>query len=219
MIRPVRPTSTVEEAASVLEDSIFEGDFAPGAWLRETDLSQELGISRNTLRQAFQALARSGLVEHQPNRGVRVATPRRDDVADILSVRRLLEDAALARCARPEDLGRRLLGIADEIEVAETNRAWARLVDLDLRFHEEIVNALGSQRLDRFFDDSLRELRLAFILIDSRAAQTSDSLPHVSDHRAIADALAQGERARARELLARHLEATETLLSTAFKEE
>lgn len=219
MIQPVRTNSTVEEAVLRIEESILEGALTPGAWLREADLSEELGVSRNTLRQAFQALARRGLVEHRPHRGVRVATLDRGDVTDILRARRLLEDAALARCERLEELAERLAAIAGEIEAAASDGEWTRLVDLDLRFHREIVDALGSERIGRFFRDAIRELRLAFILVDRREARVSETLTHVPDHRAIADALARGDRDDARDRLARHLENTEALLLADFGDE
>lgn len=219
MIPRLQRISTVDEAASDLEDRILEGALPPGTWLREVELSEELGVARNTLRQALQALARSGLVEHLPHRGVRVATLDSGDIADILKVRRCLEGAALARCTRPEELGRRLLVITEQIEAASSAGEWTRLVDGDLRYHRTIVTALESERMTRFFDDVLRELRLAFILIDRREARTRDSLAHVPNHREIAETMERGDRARASALLLRHLDEAEERLRAAFEGE
>ena len=46
----------------------------PGVQLSEVALAQQYGVSRNTLREAFRLLARDGLVEHVPHRGVFVRT-------------------------------------------------------------------------------------------------------------------------------------------------
>lgn len=205
--------STVDEVASVLEKRILAGELPSGSWLREVELAEELEVSRNTLRQALQALTRAGLVEHLPHRGVRVTTLDGDDVADILRARRCLEDGALARCEAPAKLGERLLAIAERMENAASGGEWSDLVDLDLGYHRAIVGSLGSERLGVFFDDVLRELRLAFILIDRREAESVESLPHVGDHRSIATALMREDVGRARSLLRRHLDESEERLS------
>lgn len=209
----LRRISTVDEVASVLEERIFAGALPPGSWLREVELAEELGVSRNTLRQALHALTRAGLVEHLPHRGVRVTTLDRDDVADILRARRCLEDGALARCEEPAKLGERLLAIAERMESAASAGEWAGLVELDLGYHRAIVGSLGSERVLDFFDDVLRELRLAFILIDRREAESVETLPHVGDHRSMATALMREDLQRARSLLRRHLDEAEERLS------
>lgn len=209
-------TSTVEEVAALLRERILAGSPAPGTWLRETELARELEVSRNTLRQAFQALARAGLVERLPHRGVRVKSIERADVLDILRARRCLEDAALARCERPAALGERLTAIAAEIERAEGREAWARLVDLDIGFHRAIVESVESERLARFFDDLLGELRLALVALDRREAGPAEPLAHVPEHRAIAEAVAHGDLPHARGRLARHLDEAEAGLLDAL---
>ena len=62
--------TTAEIAADSLTLKIFDGQFEPGTRLAEVALAEELGISRNTLREAFRLLAHAGLVVHLPNRGV-----------------------------------------------------------------------------------------------------------------------------------------------------
>ena len=65
-------------AADVLRTAMTEGALDPGTKLSEAALAQQLGISRNTLRQAFTALESEHLMMRVPNRGVFVATPRQE---------------------------------------------------------------------------------------------------------------------------------------------
>ena len=57
----------VEDAlTNALRRRIIDGEFAPGTRLSEISLAEQLGVSRNTLREAFRVLAEQGLIEHVP---------------------------------------------------------------------------------------------------------------------------------------------------------
>src|SRR5680860_1517223 len=62
--------------ASVLRERIAAGQLSPGTKLSEEALGEALGVSRNTLREAFSALAAEHVVTRIPNRGVYVARSR-----------------------------------------------------------------------------------------------------------------------------------------------
>ncbi len=200
----------VERTALRLEARLLAGEVEPGTWLREERLSDELDVSRNSLRQALQILERSGLVDRVPRRGVRVARPSADDVRDITRIRRMVESEAL-RTADP-GLGAELHEIAGEIEEAAGRADLDALVEADLRYHRAIVAALGSPRIDRLFDDLLRELRLAFALADRVALARREPPRHVADHRRIAEAVSKGDRAEAVDALIHHLDDSESNL-------
>ena len=91
----VRHAETGTWVASVLRERIAAGQLAPGAKLAEEALGEVLGVSRNTLREAFSTLAAEHVVTRIPNRGVFVAQPTADDIREIYRVRRFLEPAAL----------------------------------------------------------------------------------------------------------------------------
>ena len=67
-------------AAERLRSLIIEGVLAPGARLNERELSEQLGVSRTPLREAFRLLASEGLLLQLPNRGVQVVALSREDV-------------------------------------------------------------------------------------------------------------------------------------------
>ena len=51
---PLQRSRTAEQVASVLRRRIADGLLEPGLWLKEDELSTALGVSRNTVREAFQ---------------------------------------------------------------------------------------------------------------------------------------------------------------------
>ena len=92
---PLTSVSSVEQLAASITASINIGVLVPGVQLSEVALAQQYGVSRNTLREAFRLLARDGLVEHVPHRGVFVRTMTAHDLKDIYAYRRFVELGAI----------------------------------------------------------------------------------------------------------------------------
>ena len=93
-------SSLPQAAADRLRTLIIEGVLAPGARLNERALSEQLGVSRTPLREAFRMLAADGLLVQLPNRGVQVAALSRDDVRHAFEVMAGLEGMAGELAAR-----------------------------------------------------------------------------------------------------------------------
>lgn len=163
-------SSTSEQAADALRRHITEGLLRPGAQLREEAVAAALGISRNTVREAFRALSREGLVEHTLHRGVFVRRISAADVVDIYRTRRMMEPLGLrAIVADPAPLGALTQNVATAEAAAEAGD-WAAVGTADIAFHRILVDACGSDRINRWFDQLFAELRLAFAAIDEPRA-------------------------------------------------
>lgn len=68
-----RPLTIVEQASQILRKRIREGVYAPGERLpSESELAEEMGISRTTLRAAMSALVAEGLVVRRQGAGTYV---------------------------------------------------------------------------------------------------------------------------------------------------
>jgi DNA-binding GntR family transcriptional regulator len=71
----VRPAPAAHRVADALREEILAGGLRPGAQLVEESLAGTLGVSRNTVREAYALLAGERIVERIPARGVFVARP------------------------------------------------------------------------------------------------------------------------------------------------
>lgn len=184
--------------AGDLRRRIIAGEFAPGERLSEAALAARLDVSRNTLREAFRALAQHGLVEHVPNRGVSVASPTTADVVDIYRARRQIECGVL-RDASPLHPG--VAAMRQEVERAEAaveEGDWATVGTANMAFHRALVSLSDSPRLERAHEQLSAELRLAFLAI---ADFESLHRPFVTRNRVVLDALVdEGPEAAAAEL-------------------
>jgi DNA-binding GntR family transcriptional regulator len=87
-------STKADDLAALIEEAIVSGELAPGAVLRQEQLSERFGVSRTPVREALRRLAALGLVSFVPNRGVRVRTLTREDLYEAFLVRAELEAVA-----------------------------------------------------------------------------------------------------------------------------
>ncbi len=201
----IQRQSTTEQVAAALREAILSGRILPGTPLREVALASELGVSRNTVREAARVLGSEGLIRHEMNRGAMVAGITGQDVDDIYAARLAVELAgAEALMSRRDPVAfRRLAGLAGQIEDAVRRRDVAAALEGDRLFHATIVAATGSPRLQRFYSQLQQEQRLALSLAESSSRELGRT---ADDHRELLDSL-HGGKAQAKAQLRTHLRA------------
>ncbi|MGC0236316.1 GntR family transcriptional regulator [Arthrobacter sp. SD76] len=69
-------SSTVQQVADGLTAMILSGGLKPGERLRESLLAENLGLSRNTVREAVRIVQAGGLIRHRANQEPSSGTPR-----------------------------------------------------------------------------------------------------------------------------------------------
>ncbi|WP_406457918.1 GntR family transcriptional regulator [Streptomyces sp. NBC_01622] len=216
--------STLNSAASagrpvlvtdVLRERIVEGELPPGTPLRDVALSAELGVSRNTLREALRTLYDEGLVVQQLHKGTAVKTLSAEDVTDIYIARRTLELSAVdASPLAPEPLLDAMEAKVAAAELAVDAEAWDKVGTASLRFHQSLVALLGSARLDGFFRVTIAQLRLAFAVM---ADQGAFQAPWVARDREICDLIRGGRRSAATAALRVYLDDSERTVLDAVR--
>ncbi|AUA15684.1 putative HTH-type transcriptional regulator YdfH [Streptomyces malaysiensis subsp. malaysiensis] len=206
-------TSTAERVADILRDRIAEGFFPPGTRLSEDSVGGALGVSRNTLREAFRLLTHERLLVHELNRGVFVRVVTVDDLNDIYRVRRLVECAAVRGLGDPPYQVRAVETAVLAGERAARDRAWQDLSTANIRFHQAIVSLAGSPRADELMRAVLAELRLVFhVMADPRRFHA----PYLVRNRQILEVLQSGDAVEAERLLASYLDDSQGQLADAY---
>lgn len=190
-----------ERAYEDIKSQILAGELAPGSAISEAELADVLGISRSPVREAFQQLAREGLVEIFPKRGTFVAdlTPR--EVREAFELRAAIESACArlaAERATADDIAE-LEELCDAIDRAETGDG---SYDAAAAFHAGIARAAHSRYLTEAFETGQAKIDMA-----SRAAAESrgDELEHQT-HRDIYNAIVKGDGEGAERIMRAHLE-------------
>jgi len=221
-------TSTADRVAEILRSRITQGYFPPGARLAEDEITEALGISRNTLREAFRLLTHERLLVHELNRGVFVRVPDVADVKDIYRVRKYVECSALRAVTRgpvlqgPVIQGTEgspppgLSAIAAAVRQGQSALAaqdWQALGTADIEFHEAIAGLTGSERIAELMRGVLAELRLVFHIMDNPRWFHE---PYLARNEEILAALTSGNGEHAEGLLYKYLEDAEQQLLSAY---
>ncbi len=138
-----------------IRQRIIAGSLAQGERIFEDQLAQDLGVSRNPVREALQTLAREGFVEIEPRRGARVMVLSDTRATELFEVREPLEGlvAALAAERRTDAQLRDLAAIVEAGRDALGAGDLTALPALNTRFHRLLVEAANNALLAEMLDE------------------------------------------------------------------
>jgi DNA-binding GntR family transcriptional regulator len=187
-----------------LRAAIVNGHFQPNERLVEADLTRRLGVGRSAVRTALARLEQEGLVEHERHRGARVRFVDEREAVEILEARAVLEGLAARKAAIRADEGdaddlrsilaemRRLLDRGDLLGASDQNAA----------LHQRLLQIAGhgtASRLIASLKSQLVRFQYRTILLPGRSERS------FSEHKAIVDAVAQGDPDGAEAAMRTHL--------------
>lgn len=194
-----------------IERLIVSGELSAGDKLNEAVLAERLGVSRGPVREAFRALAESGLVRMEKNRGVFVRQVSIEDADEIYEVRAALDrlvGCRLAESIKPEQL-KELRGILNGMKQAAAKHDIDAYYPLNLRFHDSLVQFTGNKKLLATYRRIVNELNLyrratLASVIGGRGGLSVSTREHTK----IFDAIASGDPVRAGQALYEHVAAS-----------
>ncbi|MEW2612666.1 FadR/GntR family transcriptional regulator [Streptomyces sp. NPDC047880] len=222
--------AVTDEAIEKIKGMIVSGALRPGDRLpKESELAAELGLSRNSLREAVRALSLIRILDVRQGDGTYVTSldpqllleamsfvvdfHRDDTVLEFLAVRRILEPAATAMAAlriseqQLDALGAQLdrLGAGPSVE---------DLVACDLEFHRGIVRSSGNSVLCSLLDGISGPTTRARIW---RGLTQEDAVARtLREHRAILAALRDRDAEAARSWATVHVASVEQWLRSSL---
>ncbi len=192
-----------EKAYDVLKERIINGVYSPGQMLNEREIIEELNISRTPFREAVNALGKESLVNIYPRRGMFVAEITVKDVADIYSIRKVLEPFAvrLAYGNIPQEV---LLDLKERmLDVNKTNYDQSIREDEDL--HGVILRYADNAYLSRMMEN-LYEHNKRVRVLSTRSEDVVEVT--INQHLVILEAMLAGDVEKAAEEMERHIESS-----------
>ena len=199
-----------DEVAATLRDRIFSGELAPGSFLDEISLSQNLSISRTPLREALKVLTAEGLVRHEPRRGCFVNQVSEQDLDEIFPVIALLE----GRCAHEAAKNANDADFAalETLHKRLTAHAKARRIQdyyaTNYAIHEALITLANNRWLAQVIGDLRKILRLSRLQSLHAAGRMEQSLQeHLAVYAALKARDSEGAEAAMRTHLTRQREA------------
>lgn len=215
-----QPLSQTQDPVEMLRNYITERGYERGGRLPpERQLTDELGLSRATLRKALDALERDGLIWRHVGKGTFISDgtgPRAPSNASVELGRqltpfrmmraRLAIEPAIAREAAVNASGETLQRMLRAAERAKAATTWAEYEEQDDIFHRSIAEASDNLLLLALFDQ-LNDVRRAVAWGSVTRESTKPSASHSSfaEHDAIAAAISNRDPHAAYEAMRRHL--------------
>jgi DNA-binding GntR family transcriptional regulator len=193
--------SLQERAYQTLRAAILEGKFAVGERVYEAKIAEQLGISRNPVRESVRRLQQDGLLDVRPRGGIFVASISVEEADDIYRVRGALE-ALAARLAAERIAPAELEHLGELVHEPHDHDADTPVVEAD-RFHRAVHEYAHSPQL-------LEPLQLIYgrVLHYRNVTLALPGRAHVAiaGHLEIYQAIARRDGARAEMVMREHIE-------------
>lgn len=199
------PKETAREySLRVLKENIISLALEPGSMVSENEMAVKLGISRTPVREALIELSRVGIVEILPQKGSRI----------MLIDYALVEESRFLRLVLEREVVRHLSQMepAPDLSYLEENlRLQAfyvehpnpeKLLELDNLFHALLFQLANKVQI---YGWMMEGLTVHFDRVRSMSLNTIKDIKIVSDHQAIANAIASKNPDEAGALIEKHL--------------
>ena len=203
-----RRAGLVDQVIDQLRDAVTQGEWPIGERIpTETDLAAQLGVGRNTIREAVRALAHTGLLEVRQGDGTYVRATsevsgaiRRlcgSELREVLQVRRTLEveGARLAAAERTDEEVAAMRALLARRNVELNEGRWEDFARTDAEFHRAVVQA-GHNKLLTELHRGLTEVITASVAATSTITPGVAHMPEIG-HEGLADAIADRDPERA----------------------
>ena len=190
-----------------IREDILTGVYKEHDELREVSIGEELGVSRNQVREALRQLELEGLVTIVPNKGAYVTGITPQDVHDIYKIRSLLEGLC-ARWATEHITGRQIEELEEIILLSEFHlrkksaEQAEQVSELDGKFHKVLYEASNSRILEHVLSDFHKYVQMARMMSVGAKDRAERS---IEEHRDILKAIKDKDPDKAEWLANQHI--------------
>jgi len=230
MLSRIASKSVVEMVLEQVRSLILDGEVAPNSCLPpETTIARQLGVSRQSVREALRILLGEGLLHVRQGEGIYVRQPSTSDVIqggvlqllliseelwEIQELRRTLEPAIAERAAEratDEDFNR----LEEVLHKMERKAARGeRSFELAWEFHRVLAEAAGNKSMTKIIEVISEMIRRAE---GPLYHSYFDPWQEIKDHRSLLMAIRTRDLTVAREAMKAHLESVDNRLSEALR--
>ncbi|WEG13260.1 FadR/GntR family transcriptional regulator [Pullulanibacillus sp. KACC 23026] len=220
-LQRTRRASLVEQVVQQMEELIESGEWEVGSRIpNELSLSKQLGVSRNTIREAVRALVYSGLLtvkqgdgtfvhSNSALEGVLMRRLTRTDITETLEVRFALEQEAaqLAALRRTNEELEALRKVHKDLISINVETNGKDYIEADLTFHSLVVKSSHNQLLIDLYDSIMQSVRES---ISGTIGKIERFDPHPTFNQQLIEAIAQKKTEAASRIVRDYIQATQT---------
>ncbi len=232
---PVANISRTRRVIDFIFDYIRENELSIGAALpSELRTSTQLNISRSIVREAFRSLEVAGIIEKENGRAPKVGplnssfltrllvhalSTKQISVRQVLALRSSVEVSAAEQAAKHRTRSEILRLREATMGMRQSVKKLDAFVLYDLDFHDLINRASGNPLVEMICEAMHGCMQESMRLGLLKRRSPRDVLKVVEIHEAIADAIAQGDAAKARMCMNKHFEDTQRAFSNLDESE
>ncbi|MGW1419933.1 GntR family transcriptional regulator [Bradyrhizobium manausense] len=200
----------VDQVFELLLDSIALGKLKPNERIRQTELADRFGVSRQPVSHALQVLKHQGLVRDAGKQGVEVAPIDPDYVVHLYRARSALEATAASLAAErvrsgeaaPRQLEELAKALADGQAACDERTPLPTLVRADFRFHTALYRLSANPAIEQMMASQWPHLmRSMMAVLDDPGVPTRAW----EEHSLIATAVLGGRADDSRDISTKHL--------------
>ena len=165
-LKPIKMPSAKEKVAAELRKAILSRQMKEGEVLSLESVATQLNVSAMPVREAFQILARDGLIQLRKNKGAVVLGITETYIKEHYQLRAILESAAASLAAEPETDISEIESVYEEAEEALKEGNLKQYTDLNRAFHHEIWSAAGNQKMKNMISELWNGLSMGSMVSD-----------------------------------------------------
>ena len=190
---------------NTLREAILTGELEPGERLMEIKLANKLGVSRTPIREAMRKLELEGLVDMTPRKGAVVAEISKEDLQNVLEVRRVLEQLAVELACNNIET-QEIAELKSNLKIfalAVKKNNPTDIAKIDVEFHDIIYKATHNGRLIQILSN-IREQMFRYRLEYIKDQDTRQTV--VRDHENLINAISSKNIDEAKKIIMSHID-------------
>lgn len=210
-------STLMDRAFQQIREAIRSGKLKPGDRLVETQLAEEMQISRFPIREALRYLEKEGLVEARPFKGTYVAQLTEKDMEELYSLRSAIEELAVRILIKniDEKKIKKLESIVVAMVQSSEDDNIDQMISEDLRFHQTICEMSGHRKLLDVWSNLENQLQV-FLTIEKNLFE--NSYQFVTTHHPILEAIKSGKVSSAQKAIRDHLNLAMSIIRQGYWE-
>lgn len=200
-----------EQAITALRRGITSGHLPPGTHLVETELSEQLEISRGTLREAMRQLQQEGLIATGARGRLSVRSLSAKEILDIFAVRAALESLAVRTLSEVQEREATVVSLRRAVRKmdAAVDGTLEERIEADLNFHRTLCQLTDNAMLMHSWQALEGNIRMSIMWAGTERATGN---MRVDRHSALVDVIETGDASVAVDAMFAHMDEAATNL-------
>lgn len=211
-LKPIKMPSAKEKVAAELRKAILSRQMEEGEVLSLDSVAAQLNVSAMPVREAFQILARDGLIQLRKNKGAVVLGITETYIKEHYQLRAILESSAAALAAEPDVDISEIESVYEEAEEALAEGNLRQYTDLNRAFHSEIWTAAGNQKMKNMISELWNGLSMGSMVSEEDYAKVS-----IKEHGNILKAIQKHDKEAAQKTMYDHIMRSRDDMLTYYK--